>query len=86
MSTKTSLYWNGELVQDNKHALRIHAYKEMHESSEVIVFNLECTTSNCAYQFVIAEHLGLQLIEKLENSDRVEKEEKVIKEEEKNGK
>lgn len=67
MSTKSTLFYNGveHKASCSKHKLGIHAYKDLHQPGDTIVFEFYCSTCYCSYKFLMDEHLGKQLVELL---------------------
>ena len=70
MSTRDSLYCE---ISKEEHGLNIHIYRDFHEPPETIVIELSCSTCNSLTMFLINEHLGVQLSEKLEELERFKK-------------
>ena len=46
--------------------LNLRIYKEMHEETSYLKFEIWCSTCNCDYSFIISEHLGKQMISLLD--------------------
>lgn len=67
MSTKTTLFLTQQPAGDHK--LIIHAFVEMHESRDIIGFDLRCSTCNCAYSFGMTKHLGEQLVDLIKKGE-----------------
>ena len=69
MSTKSTIV---SVENDGDHKLVVHIFKEMHESGGVVRVQLSCSTCYCAYDFLMTEHLGLQLAEIIKKGDEKE--------------
>ena len=72
MSTKTTIYRNSvDDPERNKHLLKIEISKDLHESTDVAVVTMWCSTCYCLYNFLMNKHLGEQLAEALRESNKL---------------
>jgi len=71
MSTKGSIYYLSS-EDDQEHNLEIHIHTDMHESDDTLCVSLSCSYCNCHYDFLMSNHLGMQLAEKLKRLDELE--------------
>jgi hypothetical protein len=73
MSTKSSILFKSiELCRENegKHDLCYHIYHDIHRPKDTVVIEFWCHTCNCRYEFLMDEHLALQLAELIRNGEQ----------------